>query len=56
MEGDTLSMYLFMAAVLVVLVLLGLLRDFVLILHLGIPAVVHLVVARHCLHNLQEIF
>jgi hypothetical protein len=56
MEGDTLSMYLFMAAVLVVLVLLGLLRDFVLILHLGIPAAVHLVDCPLRLYNLQEIF
>jgi hypothetical protein len=55
-RGKTLSTYLFMAAVLVVHVLLGLLRDFVVVLDLGIPAAVLLVVDRRCLYNLQEIF
>ena len=51
-----LSTYLFMAAVLEVHDLLGLLRDFVLILDLGILAAVLLVDYHHRLYNLQEIF
>jgi hypothetical protein len=56
MEGKTLSTYLFMAAVLEVHDLMGLLRDFVVVLDLGIQAAVLLADYRHRLYNLQEIF